>query len=193
MNHDWFISMVQWSVWGVAMTLVMGWIARSRHRARPVDQATRLAHPPSTLIIGIVGVAFFAGTAIASNLWPNETVTVWTTLCFTGFALLSLPMVADYFFARHDVSDEGMQYGRMTGQRGALRWTEVRLVRYGSMMKWFKLELQSGTCVRVSAMLMGLPQFASLVLSHVQASAIDEPTRAVLEATAAGNPPNVWS
>jgi hypothetical protein len=192
MDSDFFGPLVQWTMWGVAMTLVMGWVARSRNRARPVDDARRLAHPPSTLVIGIIGVAFFGGIAIASNIWPNETVTVWTTCCFIGFALLSLPMVADYFFARHEVSEEGMQYGRMTGRRGSFRWSDVRRVRYGNLMKWFTLELESGATVRVSAMLMGLPEFASLALRHVPSAAIDEETRALLLSTAEGNPPNVW-
>jgi hypothetical protein len=192
MNSNWLVQVVQWSVWGFAVTSVLGWVARSRHRARPDGDARRLAHPPSTLVIGILGIAIFGGAAIASNMWPNETVSVWTTLTFVGLALLSVPVLADYFFARHELSEEGMQYGRMTGQRGSFRWSEVSRVRYAMKMGWFKLELKSGASVRVSAMLMGLPEFASLVLSHVPATVIDEPTRAVLEATAAGNPPNLW-
>jgi len=47
---------VRWAVWAVLMSLVMGWIARSRHRSRPTAEQRRLAHPPSTLIIG--GVCF---------------------------------------------------------------------------------------------------------------------------------------
>lgn len=40
-------------------------------------------------------------------------------------------------------------------------------------------------------MLRGLHEFAQLVLTHAPADAIDRETLAVLEATAAGNPPPV--
>ena len=79
----------------------------------------------------------------------------------------------------------------MMGRRGAFRWHEVKRIRYATMMKWFKLELQSGETVRISAMLMGLPEFASLALCHVPAAAIDKETRSVLEATAIGHLPSL--
>jgi hypothetical protein len=101
-------------------------------------------------------------------------------------------MVADYCFARHEVSDDGMEYGRMFGQRGSFRWSDVKRVRYGAGMKWFTIDLQSGKRVRVSAMLYGLPEFAQLLLDHVPAALIDEPARAVLTATADGSPPSIW-
>lgn len=187
-----WISAVQWSIWGLAMTLVMGWVARSRNRKRGATDAKHLGHPSSTLVIGLVCAGFFAGLAIVSNVWSNKTTTIWTTLTFVGFALLSLPMIADYWFARHAVSDEGMEYGRMFGQRGSFLWSEVKQVRYAPGMKWFKIDLQSGTRVRVSAMLYGLPEFARLALQHVPSALIDETTRAVLKATADGSPPNIW-
>jgi hypothetical protein len=81
------------------MTLVMGWVARSRFKARPHSDSQRLVHPPSTLIIGVVVFLFFAGIAIISNIFPNKTVTWWTTAVFVGFALLSLLMWLTIFLA----------------------------------------------------------------------------------------------
>lgn len=37
-----------------------------------------------------------------------------------GRALLSLAMVAAYFLGHHQVSGEGLSYGRLTGRRGYL-------------------------------------------------------------------------
>jgi hypothetical protein len=42
-------------------------------------------------------------------------------------------------------------------------------------------------------MLVGLPEFARAALARVPAHAIDAETRAILEATARGELPAVWS
>ena len=55
------------------------------------------------------------------------------------------------------------------------------------------LESQSGVVVRLSVMLMGLPVFATLLLARAPSDAIDPETRLILQATAEGNPPSVWS
>ena len=192
MDQPWWTSAVQWAIWGVAMALVMGWVARSRHRARPSAEARRLAHPPSTLIIGLVAFAFFAGIAILSNVYANKTTTWWTTAIFVGFALLALPMIVDYFVAHHEVSEAGLSYGRLSGRRKHLEWSDVVRVRYAPVMKWFRVETRSGDVARISAMLVGLPEFARLVLAHAPPGVIDRETLPVLEATAAGRPPSVW-
>jgi hypothetical protein len=192
MNEPGWVSAVQWTIWGVVMALVMGWLARSRLKARPQSDARRLVHPATTLIIGLVVFLFFAGIAVISNVFANKTTTWWTTSTFVGFALLALPILADYFLARHEVSEQGLSYGRLTGPRGYLRWSDLRRVRYAPVMKWFVLETRSGDVARISAMLMGLPEFARLLLAHAPAGTIEAETRPVLEATAAGNPPSVW-
>lgn len=193
MDQSWWSSIIQWTLWGILMAVIMGWVARSRFRVRPQSDAQWLFHPPSTLIIGIVCFVIFAGIAIVSNVFPNKTVTWWTTATFVGFALLAVLMIADYFLSRHQVSDEGMNYGRLSGPRRSLKWSDVRRVQYAPVMKWFRLETQSGEVARVSAMLVGLPEFARLLLAHAPSYAIDAETRSMLEATAAGTPPPVWS
>jgi hypothetical protein len=136
---------------------------------------------------------FFFGIAIVANtIGKNSSSTIWTTLIFVTFGLMSVPMIADYFFARHRVSELGIEYGRMFGKRGTLAWSDVRRVRFAATMKWFVLEQQAGSPVRVSAMLMGLPEFAQLLLRHVPTERIDAETHALLKATSDGNPPDVW-
>jgi len=193
MDKPWWGPAVQWTVWGILLTLVMCWVARSRFKARPHSDSRQLVHPPSTLIIGVVVFLFFAGIAIISNVFPNKTVTWWTTGGFVGFALLSLLMVADYFLGHHQVSEEGLSYGRLTGRRGYLKWADLRRVKYAPTMKWFRLETQSGDVARISAMLIGLPEFGRLLLSHAPPQVIDAKTLLILQATADGNPPSVWS
>ncbi|PYL83886.1 MAG: hypothetical protein DMF23_08025 [Verrucomicrobia bacterium] len=158
-------SWPQWTLWAVVMSLVMGWVARSRMRPRPACCDQQLRHPVSTLIIGLAGFLLFAAIAVISNVFSNKTTSWWTTAIFLGFALLALPVVC---------------------------WDELSSVRFSSSMKWFRLETQSGTVVRVSVMLMGLPVFAQMVLAYARSAAIDPTTQMILHATAEGNPPSVW-
>jgi hypothetical protein len=191
-ERPWWSVALQWTVWGVVMALVMSWLGKSRLRRRVHAEAGVLRHPRSTLIMGILCFGFFAALTVLSNLYPNNTATWWTTAIFVGFALMSAPMVIEFFVVRHEVSDEGLAYRKLFGQRGVLRWSELRTVRYGATMKWFRLETQHGVVVRISAMLMGLPEFARALLRGAPAGSIDSAALAVLEETAAGNPPSLW-
>jgi hypothetical protein len=184
---------LQWILWALIMSLIMGWVARSRMRPRSACRDQQLRHPVSTLIIGLACFLLFAAIAVTSNVFANKTTSWWTTAIFAGFALLALPVVGDYFAARHEVSREGLRYGRLIGAGGFLRWDELRSVRFSSGMKWFRLESQSGTVVRISVMLMGLPVFAQMLLANARSEATDPTTQTILQATAEGNPPSVWS
>ena len=152
-----------------------------------------LAHPPSTLIMGLVCFGFFASVTVISNVYANKTTTWWTTTAFVFFALSSVPMIYDYFIARHRVSEDGLAYRKFTGVAKYLRWSDLKAVRYAPGMKWFRLETRSGDVARISVMLMGLPEFARLLLTHAPRAAIDDKALPVLEATAVGQVPSVWA
>jgi Bacterial PH domain len=192
MNRPWWSVAIQWALWFIVMSVVMGWLAKGRLRARLQAEGQQVKHPPSTLVLGLVGFAFFAGITILSNLYANPTTTIYATLTFAGFALLNLVLVADYVFARHEVSERGMHYGRMIGVRGTFEWHDVVRVRFAPSMKWFAITLADGRTVRVSAMMTGLPEFARLLLNGVNGAALDADTRALLDDTAAGHPPSIW-
>jgi len=185
-------SWLQWTLWAIIMSLVMGWVARSRRRPTLGDNARRLQHPPSTLIIGLASFLFFAAIAVISNVFANATTTWLTTTVFVSFALLSLAILGDYFAARHEVSEAGLRFGRLFASGGHMRWVELKSIRFNDAMKWFRLESQSGTVVRISVMLMGLPMFAQFLLTHARREAIDASALPVLQMTADGNPPSVW-
>src|SRR5207302_4534422 len=172
--------------------LVMGWVARSRSRPRHAGSAQRLQHPLSTLVIGLACFLLFAVIAVISNVFANATTSWKTTTIFVGFALLALPILGDYFAARDEVSEEGLRYGRLFGSGGHIRWADLKSVRFSAAMKWFRLESHSGTVVRISVMLMGLPVFAQLLLVHTPPEAIESNTLPILRMTAEGNPPSVW-
>jgi len=192
--HDrpWWAIALQWTLWGVAMTVVMGWLGRSRLKPRPATDANRLVQPLSTLIIGVSCSGFFAALAILSNIYPNETVTWWTTSVFVGFALLGIPLISLYFTDRHEAARDGLDYTTFFGVRKSIAWGDVKFVRYAPFAKWFRVESRMGDVARVSAMLMGLPEFARKVLENVPANLIEPGTLDILRETAAGDPPSIW-
>ena len=186
---DWWAGAIKWTIWAIVMTAVMAWLARSRLKPRPPADSGRLYHPTSTLIVGLVSFVFFAGIAVISNVYANRTTTWWTTAIFVGFAVMSVPIMLDYFLARHTVSDEGLSYSRMLRRRGYLRWSELHRVHYAPVLKWFRLETREGKVARISAMLVGLPEFAQVLLRRAPPGTIDDETVQVLRATAAGDLP----
>ena len=174
------------------MGVVMGWLARARSHPRAPVATHTLAHPRSTLAIGLVCTGFFLMLAAWSALYPGKTGSPLISLFFLGFAALGAPLILDYRNARHTLTPDGLRYGRLLGGGGQTRWTDVRAVRYSQSAKWFRLDLADGGVVRISAMLQGLPEFAAAALAQVPPAAIDSDTRAVLEATARGELPRVW-
>jgi hypothetical protein len=144
-------------------------------------------------VIGIVCGGFFAALAVLSSLFPGRTGTPLISLVFAGFAALGVPLIAEYVFARHTLTAGGLHYGRMFGGRGSLRWADVTRVRYSESMKWFRLDTAGGGVVRISALLIGLPDLARDLLAQVPAAALDAEARAILEAAAAGKLPSLWA
>ena len=52
MDQHWWGPVMQTTIAGVLMALVMTWVAKSRLQTRPAGDSRRMVHPPSTLIIG---------------------------------------------------------------------------------------------------------------------------------------------
>lgn len=191
-DRPWWMTVVQWTVWALIMSAVMGWLGRSRLKERPTAETRVMRHPTSTLIVGVVCVGFFAAMAVVSAVSIDGGGTWWITLIFVGFALMSLPMLLDYFIARHEVTEEGLRYRKLNGARKFMRWSDVRQVRYAATMKWFRVESTSGEVARLSVMLMGLPEFARVLLDRVPDGVVQSGTESVLQATAEGRPPSMW-
>jgi len=192
-GKPWWATALQWGLWWIVMGLVMGWLGRSRSKAGVRLQPGELRLPRSVAILGLVCVGFFLAMLVLSHVYANGTQSLFTDLIFGGFALLGLPMVLDYGFARHRATVDGLSYWTwLGGGRRLMRWDRVCEVRYATTMKWFRLRDAGGGTARISAMMMGLPAFATQVLANAPDVAIDPMTRVVLEATAEGMPPPVW-
>jgi hypothetical protein len=192
MQEDFWESVLAWIFTSIATTFAMAWIAKSRMDRRPASDANSVQHPKSTLILGLVTLVFFAEMAALSiTVGKDEDFSIWIPVIFLLFSGMGGAILADYFFARHRLSSKGIEFGKMFGQRGFVRWNDVRSVDYRSIMKWFRLRTKSGTTVRLSVMLMGLPEFAQHVLAHVPADRIAENTKWLLRDTANGDPPSI--
>lgn len=192
MRHSGWESVIQWAVWFTIMGLVMARLGRARLKPRPPSEAGTLAHPPSTLAIGAATTLLFGAIALITAAYGKTRADDLAFAIFAGLALLGLPLIAEYYHARHSVSPAGLEYGSLTGARGSMSWADVTHLRYANTLKWFRIEDAQGNVARLSIMLTGLPEFAAQALQHVPPHAMDAPTRAVLERTAAGNPPPVW-
>ncbi|MFM9835502.1 MAG: hypothetical protein ACKVOA_05310 [Methylophilaceae bacterium] len=192
MSYPWWRYVLQVCLWLIAMALLMGYLSRSRLKSSKAKNGKNLFHPNSTLVIGAVCFVFFAGITILSNVYSNKTTSVWTTATFVSFAVIAVVVIADYFLARHEVSELGINFGKMTGLRGYIKWAELERIEYSYLTQWFKLKSTDGQVARISVLLTGLPEFARLALKNAPASAIDDSTRAFLEEVSKGKPPQLW-
>ena len=188
---DWLRILSQALIPALATLLTMRWLARARDAAGPAMAGGRLQHPVGWLVIGVIGTLFFVGVIVAATLWPDEGVHVGFYAFMGCFVLLGLYLIADYRFARHSVSDAGMDFGRPTGRRLRFGWDEVRKVGFSTSCNWFRIELESGQAVRVPAMMAGLPVFAATLLEHVPATRIDRDSLKMLREAAQGKLPPV--
>lgn len=187
-----FGGLVVLLLWALGMFVVSRWPNKSPS-SRPASKARRLVQPVSTFIVGLMSFLFFAPSAVTSYMSSREAAPWWTTAVFVCFALCSLAFVYLYLLEEHENSDEGLIYRTFIGRRKSLRWSELREVRYARLAKWFHLETSSGTVARISVMLMGLPEFAGLLLKRAPAGSIEASTLNVLQDTAAGKPPRGWT
>ena len=154
--------------WLVGMSLVMGWLGRTRTAPRAGQSAGVLQHPRSLLVVGLVCSGVFVVISILSVVFPDkEGPSLGITLGLLAFSLLGLPLIAEYCRVWHRLEPGGMRSQPLLSEARSVRWKDVRRVSYSQGMKWFVVETATGAVVRVSAMLTGLPAFARTVLQEV--------------------------
>jgi len=192
-DRAWWGHGIPWALWGVLMALIMGWLARARRKPRAALNRHILEHPVPTLVVGLGCTILFLTIAGLSARFPGRNGALWITGFFLALALLGAWIVLEYFRERHRLEPGGLRYrDALSFRSGTLRWSAVESVRYSQYSKWFRITAKDGDVVRVSALVMGLPEFAQAVLAEVRPGAIDEATRPILEQTAAGSPPSIW-
>jgi TPR repeat protein len=209
-DREWWVRLIPIGV-GLLTSLVTSLIAASRKRksaagagagagaatgaaaAGASGQSTRLQYPAIVLVIGILVVGFFTALAVLSIVYDNGTGGPAVSALFAAFGVLGLLMLLEYARARHELTPEGLEFGRLLGPRGSLKWRDVTRLTYSKGMRWFRIETASGAVARISAMLTGLPEFAHAVLEYVPSYALDAGAREVLEACLQGELPRLAS
>lgn len=172
------------------MALVMGALARSRKKPRTPTEGNTLVHPKGILIAGVLCTGLFVTCAVLS--FDARTGGPRVALTFLALALLGVPLIVDYYRARHTLTATGLDYGTMFKGRHMLRWADVTSVRYSHASKWFVIESPGRPVARISAMLVGLEKFSQEVLKQVPHRRIEPDALLVLKDAAQGNLPAIW-
>jgi hypothetical protein len=188
-TRSWWVYPLQWGLWFVAMTAVMGWLARSRRAPAGADPAV-LRYPASVLVIGAVATSLFGGLAILSLFSATGGLAV--AAMFLLFALAGAYLAIDYFIASFRVTEDGIQFRVPLQGRGMIEWGQIRLVGWSQLLKWFLIHTTDGRTIRLPVTLYGLPVVASALLTRIEAGRFTTVARTLLLETAAGNPPSPW-
>jgi hypothetical protein len=176
-------------VWGKPR--LMRWLDRSRLRPRPPTEARRMMHPRSILAmgIGLIACASAALFALAADDAPQASKSSWNCLVLALLFVPGLWVTAAYCCVRHELSDEGMQVKLSFRRPITFNWDDVEHVIFNERFGWYRITLRSEDKVRISCLLMGLPEFARTLLQHVPSAKVEHSTRLTLEDTAAGRLP----
>ena len=188
MNHD-ISEFVFAAIYFLVAASVIKLIGKGRLRKRPEHIAHIVVHPLSTALMGIAWSALCWTFALIVLTSPSEPS--WVVFAGFGLGMPGVLLVLCFFMSKHEIHTEGLTYRRIFGQRGKVLWSDVVRIWYSTMRMSFVLDIRDGSRVYISALTLGLPKFADTALSNVSPSAFDETTRAILEATAAGDLPNL--
>jgi Bacterial PH domain len=195
--NDWLSLLLFWALWIPAMAFVMGYLAKVRMQ-KPADLPVgELRHPWTTLALAITGLLLFGGFAlVVLVVGPDEfggrRQYFGFLGAFSGFAAAFFPVVLVHKREHYQVTDDGIQYQPPFRRGGFLKWSDVKRVRYSITNKWFRLDGVNGEVVRISVMLLGLPDFARVLFDHVSDGVIEPSAEPVLNATREGHPPSLW-
>jgi hypothetical protein len=189
-NRDWWTALMP--AGGALLTSLGIALSRKRKAAQAApDHSGRMQHPPGTLFLGLLTLGFCVALAVFCIVYDNGSAGPIVGAVIAGFGMLGLLMILMYSRARDELTLDGLDFGRLLGPRGSLKWRNVTRLTYSRGLRWFRIETASGEVVRISAMLTGLPEFARAVLEQVPSYAIDDSAREVLRACGQGELPRL--
>jgi Bacterial PH domain len=190
-ERPWWSLVLQWGIWALVMSLVMGWLAKARRPAAVRERAQVLTHPPTTLIVGMVCTGFFILLAVLAGMYAKAD-DWWTPYAFLCFALLGAPLIGEALRVRHELKDGGIGYRGLLARYDRVSWDEIESAHWSSSMKWLVLRTRDGRVLRFSAMLNGLDSLALALHERVPALDVDELTAEVLADARNGKLPSIW-
>lgn len=190
-GRPWWLYALQWAAWLVAMMLVAWGLARARKAARPSGTALVLVHPATTLIIGIVGIAFFGILSVVSAYYMDADEW-WVPVGFMGFVLVGAVTLGEAVRVRHELTDTGIAYQGLLRRYEQIHWNEIVYAHWSPTMKWLVVATIDGRVMRFSGMLNGLESLARTLAVRVPGLSVDEGTAQMLTNACEGRLPNVW-
>jgi tetratricopeptide (TPR) repeat protein len=183
-EREWWAALIPAA--GVLLTSLLTALAAAlRKRAQTAAPRARMQYPPSVRAIGAFVLAVLimlaAAFAVTTESGTGGPVVAGVLVAFGALGLL---LIVGSVRVWHVLTADGLEFGRLLGRRGSLKWREVTRLTYSKGMHWFRIETASGEVVRISAILTGLPEFAGAVLEQVPSWAIDDGAREALQAYA---------
>jgi len=192
MLMDWLWMLLPGVVIMFVNPRLMQWVERSRLRVRPAAEARSLVQPRGVLAIGFGFLVAAAVFGFAMFDWLNVSENSWL---YGAVAVLLAPglwVIAEYYLVRHELKQEGMQFKRLFGRRGEFGWNDVEHVSFNKAMGWYRIVLRSGEKVRISFMLMGLPEFARMLLLHAPRAHVSPAAHTMLQDLAQNKLRPLW-
>jgi hypothetical protein len=188
-SNPWWNPLLRGVISAVLMSLVMGWLARSRKKPPQAD-SRQLTYPRSVFTLGLVSALLFLTCAFFAFRSPTGGALV--SAFFLCFAVMGAYMLVEYVTTSYVAREAGLEYTTLL-RRGFAAWSEISEVRFSPSMKWFVLRMRDGKTLRISALMLGLPVFAEAVLAEASHMVIDDDSLRLLRETSIGNPPSVWN
>ncbi len=166
-------------------------VARRKRKEAALEHPGRMQYPPTMLAVGMLLLGIFLALLGLLTFNANGTPDPIVGAATAGCAVLGILIVAAYWRSWHELTPDGLEFGRLLGSRGSLRWRDVTHISYSRGMHWFRIETASGDAVRVSTLLTGLPEFARTVLQQVPGYAFASGTREALQGYVQGQMPRL--
>jgi hypothetical protein len=190
-DRPWWAAVLQWTLWAVAMSLVMAWLARSRMRpAAQSRSGTELRNPTSVLILGVVCSGFFGALAAWSYGSPSGGPRI--ALFFVLFALLGVYLIYAYVTDWNEVRSDGVAFKSVRRGMRFAAWDEIVEITYTGWAQWLVLRLRDGTRFRLSMLVVGAQIAADALLRNVEGDVINKDAREMLERASRGDLPRLW-
>ena len=174
------------------LILLTSWVVDRFRKPRLQKSKLVLRYSAFLFVVGLLGMLFVGGglaVGVRLYLLHPERVHPVSLIWFVPFFLLFLWMVLEFLFVRRTVTEEGMEARELFGKRIRIRWDAVVRVYYSPLAGWFGVVDAEGKIIRVSVMMLGLPDFARVVLSRVPPEVMEPEARSRLQKAARGNPP----
>lgn len=185
-KHEWWLVLLP--ALGTLIPGLLAALARANRKrtVASINHPDRMQYPPGTLAVGFLSLGLALALASLAMLHDNAAAAPIFGAIPLLLGVLGVSILVAYYRVWHELTAEGLNFGRLLGRRGSLKWSDVTRITYSGTLRWFYIETASGEHVRISAMLTGLPEFARAVLRDVPSYAIDGTTREVLQAHAQG-------